>query len=152
MSTPTLDDEDIELLFRAAPPPAAPAQRSTSVVASFRFAGAGLRYFFLTQRNARIHLAIAGVITLLAFWLDVGSLELAVLWLTMALVLVTEAMNTAIEATVDLVTETYHPLARIAKDTAAGAVLLAAVGAVLVGLAILAPPLIGRLAQVFLLV
>ena len=111
---------------------------------SFRYAGAGLAYLFRTQRNARIHLAAALLVTALGLWLGLDGPQLAVLWLTMTVVLVTEAFNTALEATVDLVTDRYHPLAKIAKDTAAGAVLLAAIGAVGVGIALLLPPLLQR--------
>lgn len=115
-------------------------------LASFRYAGAGVFFLFRTQRNARVHLAAAVFFTLLAIWLSLTATQLAILWVTMTVVLVTEAINTAIEAAVDLATDRYHPLAKVAKDTAAGAVLLAAIGSVVVGIALFLPPLLIRLA------
>ena len=77
-------------------------------------------------------------------WLGLGAGQLAILWLTMTVVLMAEAFNTAVEAVVDLVTDRYHPLARIAKDTAAAGVLLSALGAVVIGAALFLPPLASR--------
>ena len=82
-----------------------------------------------------------------AAWVGIGRAEWAVLVLTIAGVLVLEALNTAIEAIVDLASPRYHPLARAAKDVAAGMVLLSAIAAVVVGLLILGPPLWARLNQ-----
>jgi len=85
------------------------------------------------------------VVLALGLWLGLNLTEWAILVVTMAVVFVAEFVNTAVEAAVDLVTEDRHPLARIAKDVAAGGVLVAAVLAVIVGLLILGPPLWSRL-------
>lgn len=108
---------------------------------SFRFALAGLNYLFRTQRNARVH-AVAGTLAcIVAGWLGTAPAEWALLILTIASVLILEGLNTAIEAAVDLASPRVHPLAKVAKDVAAGMVLIAAIAAVIVGLLILGPPL-----------
>ena len=89
---------------------------------SFYFAFAGILYLFRTQRNARIELAIGAIVVGLAAWLDVDRTEWAILTLTIAGVLILEGLNTALEAVVDLASPRLHPLARIAKDMAAGTV------------------------------
>jgi diacylglycerol kinase len=125
-----------------APPPPAPAPpRRHGLIGSFRFAFAGISYLFRTQRNARIHGAVAIIVCLLAAWLRVTRVEWAILVLTIACVLILEGLNTALEAVVDLASPQVHPLAKIAKDVTAGMVLVAAVAAVIVGLLILGPPL-----------
>jgi diacylglycerol kinase len=94
-----------------------------------------------TQRNARIHLAVATAVVAMGLWLGVSETEWAILVLTIGVVLTAEALNTVAEAAVDLATMEYHPLAKVAKDVAAGAVLLMAMAAAVVGLLILGPPL-----------
>ncbi len=127
-------------------PPVAPRHRH-GLIASFGFAFAGIGYLFRTQRNARIHLAVAVIVCVLAAWLRVTRLEWAILVLTIACVLILEGLNTALEAVVDLASPQIHPLAKVAKDVTAGTVLVAATAAVIVGLLILGPPLWGRLAS-----
>lgn len=117
------------------------------LVASFRFAGQGLRHLLRTQRNARIELAIAAAAVALAWWLELGTLEWAILALTIALVLALEGLNTTIELTVGLASPEPHPSAKAAKDVAAGTVLLAALAALAVGVALFAPPLLTRLGR-----
>ncbi len=119
--------------------------RSGSLRDSFRYAGAGLWYAWRTQRNTRIHLMVAGAAVALGVWLRLAATEWAVLTLTIGFVLVGEMLNTVAETLVDLVSPGYHPLAKVVKDVAAGAVLLTAIIAVVVGLLILGPPLWGRL-------
>ena len=118
---------------------------SWRIVRSFRFAFAGLGYLLRTQRNARIHVLIGAMACALAAWLRVSRVEWAVLVFTIALVLILEGLNTAIEAAIDLACPHVHPLARAAKDLAAGMVLVAAMASVAVGLLILGPPLWNRL-------
>ena len=91
-----------------------------------------------TQRNMRIHFAIATVVLILAFAYDVSKLELVALLLAIAFVLTTEMINTAVEAATDIATTSFDPLAKLAKDLAAGAVLIASVNAVVVGYLVLA--------------
>ena len=112
------------------------------LIASFGYAGAGIGYLVRSQRNARIHLALTALAILLALWLKISSAEWAVLSLTVGLVFLAEAFNTAIEATVDFVSPDQHPLAKIAKDTAAGGVLIAAITAIIVALFLFLPPLL----------
>jgi undecaprenol kinase len=115
------------------------AQRS--LAGSFRNAFAGIGQVLRTQRNARIELAVALLVLLLGWWLRLPPRDWAVLWLTIGGVLSAEIINTVAEALVDLVSPEYHDRAKIAKDAAAGAVLVLAIASVLVGLCLLGPPL-----------
>lgn len=115
--------------------------RSRNIVESFRFASAGLWYALRTQRNTRIHLTIAAGVIALGVWLGLPFTQWAVLALTIGFVLVSEMLNTVVETLVDLISPTYHPLAKILKDVTAGAVLLTAIISVAVGLLVLGPPL-----------
>ncbi|HEY8601538.1 MAG TPA: diacylglycerol kinase family protein [Thermomicrobiales bacterium] len=117
-------------------------QRAESLFASFRYATAGLRYLLVSQRNARVQSGIGVVALALAAILRVSRVEWAIITLLIALVLTLEALNSAIEATVDLVTSDYHPLAKIAKDVAAGAVWLMAIASAVIGAIIFLPPLL----------
>ncbi len=108
---------------------------------SFRYAFAGMWYLFRTQRNAKIHLIVAMLVTIVGLILKLTALEWAVIVLAMGLVIVSEALNTVAEAAMDYASTEFHPQIKIVKDTAAGAVLLAALTSVIVGLLILGPPL-----------
>ena len=112
------------------------------LIEAFGYAGAGIGYLFRSQRNARIHLALTILAILLALWLKISAVAWAVLSLTIGLVFLAEALNTAIEAVVDLASPENHPLAKIAKDTAAGGVLIAAITAIVVALFLFLPPLL----------
>lgn len=115
--------------------------------ASFRYAVQGLVYAFASQRNFRLQLVMGSVALALALWLHLNVLELGVLVLTVAAVLVLELLNTATEAAVDLaIGRQFHPLARVAKDCAAAAVLVAAMASILIALLLLSPPLLQRIA------
>jgi diacylglycerol kinase len=119
--------------------------RSRNILESFRFAFSGLWYALRTQRNTRVHLAIAAVVVVLGLCLNLSYVQWAVLTLTIGFVLVSEMLNTVAETLVDLVSPGYHPLAKVVKDVTAGAVLLTAIISVVVGLLILGPPLWKRL-------
>lgn len=106
---------------------------------SFGFAFAGINWTIRTQRNAQVHVAVLVAVIIAGFALRVSWGEWLALILSMTLVLALEAMNSAVEAVVDLVSPHYHPLARHAKDAAAGAVLLGAIGAAAVGLIVFVP-------------
>ena len=109
---------------------------------SFKYAWQGVSYAFATQRNFRIHTCIATLAISLGLFLQISAIEMAIVTVTCAIVMVLELLNTAIESIVDLtVKQTYHELAKIAKDCAAGAVLISAIAAVLVAAFILLPPL-----------
>ena len=117
------------------------SRRSASRVASLRHAFAGLGHMLRTQPDARIHAAITLSVIILGTWLDLGRIEWAILWLAIGVVWATEFMNTALEALIDLTSPDVHPLAKIGKDVAAGAVLLAAGATAVAGFFILGPPL-----------
>jgi len=119
--------------------------QSRSLLEAFRFAFAGLWYTLRTQRNMRIHVLITGVVAILGLWLRLSADQWAILAATSGLVLVSEMANTVVEGIVDLVCPDYHPLAKMAKDVMAGAVALAAMVAVIVGLLVLGPPLWAKL-------
>jgi diacylglycerol kinase len=119
--------------------------RSRNILESFRFAFSGLWYALRTQRNTRVHLAIAAVVVVLGVCLNLSYVQWAVLTLTIGFVLVSEMLNTVAETLVDLVSPGYHPLAKVVKDVTAGAVLLTAIISVVVGLLMLGPPLWKRL-------
>jgi len=109
---------------------------------SAAFAVAGVRHGWASQRNFRIEVVLGTVAVLVALWVQA---PLAPVLLSCALVLALELVNTAIEAVVDLASPQAHPLAKVAKDSAAGAVLLAATFAVLVALDVLLLPLLAKL-------
>lgn len=108
------------------------------VARSFEHAYRGLIYAVRTQRNMRFHVVAAALVLVASLLVGVSKLELAVLVLVILVVFVTEMFNTALEFAIDLVTKEYHPLAKLAKDVSAGAVLVSSVGSVLVGYLILA--------------
>jgi len=116
-----------------------------SLVKTFRDAFTGLGYVVRTQRNARIHLSITLLVFAIAAWLRITAQDWAILVLTAALVWTSELINTALEAVVDLASPQEQPLARAAKDLAAGAVLIAALAAIVVGVLLLGPALLRKL-------
>lgn len=94
---------------------------------------AGIRYGIATQRNLRFHLLAGTAAVLFGFWKRLQPAEWAVLIVLIVLIIAAELVNTAIESVVDLISPEYHPLAKAAKDTAAGAVLVLSIGAFVVG-------------------
>jgi diacylglycerol kinase len=127
--------------------PSRPDDRPRSALArSFRCAFAGLGYAIRTQPNMRIHLSVAVAVIALGVYLRLDWMQWAVLALTIGAVMIAEMFNTVAEAALDAATPYYHPLVKVAKDVAAGAVLLTALIAVCVGLMVLGPPLWSRVA------
>ena len=108
-------------------------RRPPSIIESFNYAIEGIIHVLRTQRNMRIHFAIAIGVLVAALAFDVTRLELIALLLAIAFVLIAEMVNTAIEATVDVASTSFDPMAKLAKDIGAGAVLIAAVNAIAVG-------------------
>jgi diacylglycerol kinase (ATP) len=108
-------------------------RRRISVVESFNYAVEGIIHVLRTHRNMRIHFLAAAVVLILALWIGVDRIELVVLLLAIAFVLIAEMINSAIEAAIDVATSSFDPLAKLAKDIAAGAVLIASVNAIAVG-------------------
>ncbi|HEV8608260.1 MAG TPA: diacylglycerol kinase family protein [Tepidisphaeraceae bacterium] len=127
------------------PPTNLPRRRGVGLIRSFYFAFVGLGYLFRTQRNARIELALGVLACGFGWWLRISRVEWAIIAFTIALVLILEGLNTAVEAAVDLSSPNYHPLAKAAKDLAAAMVLIASLASLAVGLLILGPPLWGKL-------
>lgn len=117
---------------------------------SFRHAFRGWFYALRTQRNAWIHSVVATIVFILGLWLQLSPLDWAIIILTIAMVFAAEFMNTAIEAVVDLASPDTHPLAKIAKDVGAAAVLVAALAAIIIGLLLLGPPLWLKLTPLFI--
>lgn len=111
-----------------------------SIIWSFNYALEGIVYTLRTQRNMRVHVALAVAVTIGSLFLGVDRLGLLGVVFAITFVLVTELLNTAIEAAVDVATERYDPLAKVAKDVAAGAVLVAAVNALIVAYLVLFEP------------
>ncbi len=108
---------------------------------SFAYAAQGIAYVWRTQRNARVHVVIAAAVVLAGWCVRIQATEWAVIPVTMGLVFSAEMFNTVIEMAVDLLTQRQHPMAKAAKDVAAGAVLVAAIAAVAVGSIIFGPRL-----------
>lgn len=106
---------------------------------SFRAAVAGVAYTIRTQPNAWIELAALAVVTAAGWWFGISALEWGILGMTVATILALECVNTAIETVVDLVSPQVHPLAKTAKDAAAGALVLAVLGSIGIALAIFGP-------------
>jgi diacylglycerol kinase (ATP) len=107
--------------------------RRPSIIESFNYAIEGVIHVLRTQRNMRIHFAVAVAVLVIAVAVGVSRLELIALLLAITFVLVAEMINTAVEGTIDAATTSFDPMAKLAKDIAAGAVLIAAVNAVAVG-------------------
>ncbi len=108
---------------------------------SFRCAFAGIWYTVRTQRNAQIHLIVTVIVSAIGLMVKLTFLEWAIIALTVGLVMVAETLNTAAEAAMDYASPEFHPEVKIVKDVAAGAVLIAAIISVIVGLLILGPPI-----------
>jgi diacylglycerol kinase (ATP) len=109
------------------------SRRPGSIIESFNFAFDGIIHVLRTQRNMRIHFLVAVLVLVAALASGVEKLELIVLLLAIAFVLIAEMVNTAVEAAVDVATTSFDPMAKLAKDIAAGAVLIATAVAVAVG-------------------
>lgn len=118
-------------------------QIAPNLLKSFKYAWAGLCYAFITQRNFRIHTLIGTLALSLSLLLNLAMVEVAVITMMTGLVLALELLNTALESVVDLtVKQTYHELAKIAKDCSAGAVLVSAIASVIIAGSLIAPPLL----------
>jgi diacylglycerol kinase (ATP) len=132
-STMKIDPDDYSLMT------------SQSRSASLGYAVAGWLYMLRRQKNTRIQAAASLGVMVLALWLKVDFTALAILILTITMVWMAEFINAAVEGMVNLASPEFHPMAKVAKDVAAAAVLLGAVSSVLIGLLILGPPLLAKL-------
>ncbi|HEY4033883.1 MAG TPA: diacylglycerol kinase family protein [Ktedonobacteraceae bacterium] len=111
-------------------------------IAGFGYAFHGLWYTLCTQRHARIHIFIATLAIIMGIILHISALEFAIVFVAITGVFTTEMLNTVAELCVDLASPEYHPLAKIAKDVAAGAVLANAILSIIIGLFIFLPHLL----------
>lgn len=103
------------------------------LVDSFNYAIEGIIYSIRTQRNMKIHMVAAIAVLVATFFYDLSKIELLIITITISLVIVAEMINTAVECAIDATTNFYHPLVKIAKNVAAGAVLVTAINSALVG-------------------
>jgi diacylglycerol kinase (ATP) len=124
------------------------ARPRPSVIESFNNAIEGVVHVLRTQRNMRIHFAIAIAVLAVAAAVGVSKLELVALLLAIAFVLVAEMINTAVESAIDVSTTAFDPMAKLAKDIAAGAVLIASVNAVAIGYLVFAGKAADKTARV----
>ncbi|HEY1365712.1 MAG TPA: diacylglycerol kinase [Gaiellaceae bacterium] len=108
-------------------------RRAPNLIDSFNYAFEGIIHVLRTQRNLRIHFLIAAGVLIAALAVDVSKLELIALLISISFVLITEMINSAIEGAIDISTTSFDPNAKLAKDVAAGAVLIASINAVGVG-------------------
>lgn len=109
------------------------------LTSSFRYAFEGIKYVLKTQPNMKIHTVIGLLAVVAGFFFKISEAEWLAIVIVIGFVLILEVVNTAVETLVDLYTEEYHHLAKVSKDTAAGAVLLMAIVSVVVGLIIFLP-------------
>lgn len=118
-----------------------PKSEWAKFIASFGYAFSGLWYALRTQRNARVHALIAVLAIITGILFHISAVEFAIIFVAITGVFIAEMLNTVMEICVDLASPDFHPLAKIAKDVAAGAVLLNAFLAIILGLFIFGPHL-----------
>lgn len=123
--------------------------RAKNVLESFKYAYQGIVYALKTQRNMRIHLSAFILIILVSIFFKITTIEFAILLLVGTIVVIAEMINTAIESAIDLYSRERHPLAKIGKDVAAGAVLMSSFSSVAIGVIILGPYLLNFLRKNF---
>src|SRR5277367_3175936 len=109
------------------------SRRRPTIFDSFNYAFEGIIHVLRTQRNMRIHFAVATIVLVLALVFGVSKIELIALLISITFVLISEMLNSAVEGAIDVATSSFDPMAKLAKDVAAGAVLIAAINAIAVG-------------------
>jgi diacylglycerol kinase (ATP) len=124
------------------------ARRTPTVFDSLNYAFEGIIHVLRTQRNMRIHLAIGSAVIVFALIVNVTKFELITLLISISFVLIAEMLNTAVEGAVDIATTSFDPMAKLAKDIAAGAVLIASINAIAVGYLVFANKVSNRSADV----
>jgi diacylglycerol kinase (ATP) len=123
-------------------------RRAPTVIDSFNYAFEGIIHVLRTQRNMRIHLVIGVVVIVLAIVVNVTKFELIALLISITFVLIAEMLNSAVEGAIDIATTSFDPMAKLAKDIAAGAVLIASINAIAVGYLVFANKVANRSADV----
>lgn len=111
-------------------------------IRGFRYAFSGIRYTFKSQLNFKVHILIAFVVGIAGYCLKLTTNEWLWIIAAIGMVLVTESLNTALEVLVDLVSPQIHPKAKIIKDVAAGAVLITAITAAIIGMVVFIPKIL----------
>ena len=112
---------------------------------SFKYAFEGLKYAFIYEQNLTVHILATIIVILFGILFKISIFEWIAIFLIIGLVIATELINTSIEATIDLVTDEINPLAKIAKDTAAAAVLVFGLTALIIGALIFMPKIINMI-------
>jgi len=112
---------------------------------SVHYSVAGLRYAYKNEQSMTIHISMTLTIVILGILLHITRLEWVICIFLLGMIMATELINTALEAVVDLITQEYHPLAKVAKDTASAAVFIFSIIAAIIGLLIFVPHLISLL-------
>lgn len=115
--------------------------RTKNLGESFYHAAVGIIYSFISQRNMKVHTLAAIIVIAAGVICRLDRMDWGLTVVAIFMVLIAETMNTSIEKTVDLITDDFHPLAKKAKNLAAGATLLAAIGAVVLGVIVFGPHL-----------
>jgi diacylglycerol kinase (ATP) len=108
-------------------------RKQPGLLDSMNYAFEGVIHVLRTQRNLRIHFAVAALVLVAAVVVNVAKFELLALLISITFVLIAEMLNSAVEAAIDIATTSFDPMAKLAKDIAAGAVLIAAINALVVG-------------------
>jgi len=124
-------------------------KKKKNTIESFDCAFNGLRHALKTQRHMQLHIVLGAVVVFLALWLKLTKVETLIVLIAVSLVLVAEMFNTAVEVAIDLFIREHHPLAAVAKNVAAGAVLVTAANAFVVGYIVFVPSLNAFLPSVF---
>lgn len=106
--------------------------KTSRLIKSFNYAVEGIIYTLKKEANMKIHFFIAFIVLLSSLFFNFSRIEFVMLIFTISLVMITEMINTAVEKTIDMYTDKFHPLAKIAKDVAAGAVLIASINSIIV--------------------
>lgn len=119
-------------------------RKQPGLIDSMNYAFEGVIHVLRTQRNLRIHFAVAAVVLVAAIVVNVTKFELLALLISITFVLIAEMLNSAVEAAIDIATTSFDPMAKLAKDIAAGAVLIAAINALLVGYIVFADKISNR--------
>lgn len=107
--------------------------KNRTLLQSFKNARDGVWHVIKNERNMRIHILLAVMVIIIGFALQISRIEFAIICFTIAMVIICELINSAIEMLVDMVVDTYHPKAKIIKDVSAGAVIISAIIATIVG-------------------
>lgn len=110
-----------------------PTKTRQGIIKAFNAAIEGILYTFKFERNMKIHYLVAAIVFIASLFFDLSKVEMLLLIFAISLVIISEMFNTAIEKTIDMITDEYNVLAKIAKDVAAGGVLIATLNSVVVG-------------------